>query len=842
MDDLGPDSVEAYAKALFDSLDLPVLEAKARVASGFALSSIEAYAKIDDLTDPTLSKINKDGRSPALDLYWTFNQFYASLQAAHPSVAEIQSADLSHVDTEVGLELNSVLFKVPHTIPWSEKEYNSAEYVEKTYLRLCDLAYGPTVSAAELSTKTVTEETSPSKKQFIEACRIISGCGFEFSAALRGIQTAVVVFGTRTDKRGDNDFVYSMPTVNWIGTIWEFADSLTAAIQESDAPRHSLEREIALLALWELISLAWTLELALRIHLNEEGFPHGSQMVTDALMTSAATPGLPIRRAIAAEYAGYVYHRTAAADSSNERARDLHIAAASSFFFAFNYSSNTRLPKYIAQNILDTALPRQDQSLITVAESIWIDHYIMPHVIALTRSDLSFTKLGWNTPIHPVATDIPIESIPAYQADPTFLYRGTAGHFLSSVPAGFAADMYGAAIILIQRSIAYISSESYSDIHRYPIFAPGIDGGTTQFPMRDENPIAWFFYMADRLLKEHRGEHPHAGLTSPVFADWDRRQELGRLMSIFLDKVASPPRFARAPKFEVPTFEREFLQSLPSVSHEKWRHLAAAWNGSLVTGPTPGDWSQEDPIAPSPQLPQSPDRRSQTPPKIRRQPSVAERTLISALGVAVVAPLLLFLVGWALFKVPDPHDAKSADFPPNSRHSVISGGQIPNSVRFAVIANEDPTFYTNPGFDLINFTSQGSTISQQYARRLIRSGAVNELFDKYRAFVLAVKLSKTDSKDEILDNYINSAYFGRNCYGIESASRVYFGHAANKLTLSESAMLGGMIDAPARFDPQVNPGIGLDRWNASLDKMVQQGWIATPERDKQVLPHELPPK
>ncbi|WP_308282610.1 transglycosylase domain-containing protein [Pseudonocardia nigra] len=229
------------------------------------------------------------------------------------------------------------------------------------------------------------------------------------------------------------------------------------------------------------------------------------------------------------------------------------------------------------------------------------------------------------------------------------------------------------------------------------------------------------------------------------------------------------------------------------------------------------------------------------------------RLLHAALGGAatvVLAPVLAFVAGYLLFTVPSPDDAVNnqvalvsfADGTPLTRlvpeegnRIKVSIEQVPVHVRHAVLAAEDRTFYSNPGFDLTGIlraawnqlrggVGGGSTITQQFVKKAL-VGAEQTLWRKYKEVVLAVKISQERSKDEILADYLNTIYFGRGAYGIQSAAQAYFGKNVQDLTVSEGALLAGVIQSPSRWDPAVSPERAVERWNFVLDGMTSQGWL-----------------
>lgn len=175
---------------------------------------------------------------------------------------------------------------------------------------------------------------------------------------------------------------------------------------------------------------------------------------------------------------------------------------------------------------------------------------------------------------------------------------------------------------------------------------------------------------------------------------------------------------------------------------------------------------------------------------------------------------------------------------------------LPKYVGNAVIASEDRTFYENNGIDfrgigraIINNIQgkplQGaSTLTQQYAENYY-IGQNHSYTGKIKETILALKISRQQSKQEILNNYLNTIYFGRGSYGIEAASISFFNKSAKDLTLSEAALLAGIIPAPSAWDPQANKDIAEKRWNRVLNLMVEDGWITKAERDKQKFPQTV---
>ena len=188
--------------------------------------------------------------------------------------------------------------------------------------------------------------------------------------------------------------------------------------------------------------------------------------------------------------------------------------------------------------------------------------------------------------------------------------------------------------------------------------------------------------------------------------------------------------------------------------------------------------------------------------------------------------------------------------PEQGNRVVVPVEKVPPHVRRAVLAAEDRSFYSNPGFDLTGIVRAawnqlrggvggGSTITQQYVKNTL-VGDEATLWRKYREMVVAVKISQQRSKDEILGDYLNAIYFGRGAYGIQSAAHAYFGKPVSALTPAEGALLAGLIQSPSRWDPALNPEKAEQRWNFVLDGMVAQGWLSRAERDAAMFPPTIP--
>lgn len=170
--------------------------------------------------------------------------------------------------------------------------------------------------------------------------------------------------------------------------------------------------------------------------------------------------------------------------------------------------------------------------------------------------------------------------------------------------------------------------------------------------------------------------------------------------------------------------------------------------------------------------------------------------------------------------------------------------EISPTVVDALLASEDEDFYSNPGFSAkgigralySNVTkgdltgSGGSSITQQLVKNNLLTADKNFL-RKYQEVSMAVAIDQKYTKNEILEMYLNSVYFGSDAYGIESAANNYFNKSAKELNLSESTMLVGLLPAPSAYSPTLgDPELAKVRQNYVLSRMVAEGMITTEEK------------
>ena len=164
--------------------------------------------------------------------------------------------------------------------------------------------------------------------------------------------------------------------------------------------------------------------------------------------------------------------------------------------------------------------------------------------------------------------------------------------------------------------------------------------------------------------------------------------------------------------------------------------------------------------------------------------------------------------------------------------------QIPPEMRSAMIAIEDKRFRSHVGVDPIGigrsvfvrvesgqWRQGGSTITQQLARNIFLTNS-RTFGRKIKEAVLALAIERKFSKDQILELYLNRVYFGGGAYGIDAASRRFFGHGAEQLTLGEAAIIAGLVKAPSNYSPTADVEAARDRSQVVLRTMVDSGFIS----------------
>ncbi len=231
--------------------------------------------------------------------------------------------------------------------------------------------------------------------------------------------------------------------------------------------------------------------------------------------------------------------------------------------------------------------------------------------------------------------------------------------------------------------------------------------------------------------------------------------------------------------------------------------------------------------------------------------------LLFALGGLFLVFLLAWLyIAW-LLPIPDSLDlrprhvsTKILDRNGQLLYEVLSKGEgrktylkleeMPMQFRNAILAGEDSEFYSHSGVDLgaiaralfYNYleqkvTSGASTITQQLVRNLLGTNRERTLREKLLETVYAIRISNAYSKDQVLEQYLNTVYFGNLSYGVAEAARNYFGKNLSDLDLAEISLLAGLPKAPSAYNPLVNFEKAKKRQQYILNRMVEMGSITT---------------
>jgi len=177
------------------------------------------------------------------------------------------------------------------------------------------------------------------------------------------------------------------------------------------------------------------------------------------------------------------------------------------------------------------------------------------------------------------------------------------------------------------------------------------------------------------------------------------------------------------------------------------------------------------------------------------------------------------------------------------QRTVVKIAQVPALLQNAILSKEDPNFYQHGGFDFkaiiratVNNLTHGkivegaSTITQQLARNLFLNRE-KTIARKIKEALLALQIEKYYTKSEILELYCNQIFFGAGAYGVEAASRTYFGKHVEELILPECAMLAALPQAPSNYNPYRNPGLAKEKRDVVLNIMSERGVITPEERD-----------
>ncbi|MFE7410067.1 transglycosylase domain-containing protein [Streptomyces laurentii] len=292
--------------------------------------------------------------------------------------------------------------------------------------------------------------------------------------------------------------------------------------------------------------------------------------------------------------------------------------------------------------------------------------------------------------------------------------------------------------------------------------------------------------------------------------------------------------------------------------------------------PDPAAWEPRDPTVPAhaaegpPSPPDGPTPQNGRGRKARKPRSRRRRILHGLLGATALGALLLLgtlVAGYFLVDIPAANAtavaqsnvflyrdgstlARSGDVDREN----VSLARVPLTVQHAVFAAEERDFRDAPAVDpraMLRATwntlrgrgrQSGSTITQQYVKNYYL-GQEQTLTRKAKEFFISLRVGHEKTKDEILEGYLNTSYFGRNAYGIQAAAHAYYGKNAKDLGIAEGAYLASLLNSPNAYDVATHPenrARALARWRYVLDGMVKEGWLTPAARDAAAFPTPKP--
>ena len=237
-------------------------------------------------------------------------------------------------------------------------------------------------------------------------------------------------------------------------------------------------------------------------------------------------------------------------------------------------------------------------------------------------------------------------------------------------------------------------------------------------------------------------------------------------------------------------------------------------------------------------------------------------------GIGFVAGATLFVLAYFTVDIPNPNDFVNTQstiiqYSNGSEigrigaqnRTIVPLAKMPLHLRQAVLAAENRNFYSEHAFSVSGFARAvvdniktlgrgggGSTITQQYAKTAFLTQE-RTITRKIKELVIAIKLENQLSKDQILENYLNTIYFGRGSYGVETAAQQYFNRSAKQLNLAQSAVIASVLRSPGYYDPQyskANMERLQSRFNYVIAGMLKAGWITEAEAKKTKFPTIMP--
>jgi penicillin-binding protein 1A len=194
-------------------------------------------------------------------------------------------------------------------------------------------------------------------------------------------------------------------------------------------------------------------------------------------------------------------------------------------------------------------------------------------------------------------------------------------------------------------------------------------------------------------------------------------------------------------------------------------------------------------------------------------------------------------------RILDSNGTLITEFSAEEKRELVSLSELPRHLIYAVLAREDPDFYNHKGFSVRGIARAavgqilgknlggGSTITQQVAGTLYTNRFEKTIRRKIKELWWAFQMERRYTKNEILEIYLNYMIMGPGTYGVEAASKFFFGHSAREISLAESAILVIQLSSPTRYNPLDNPNVAMDRQLSVLNRMVEMGYCTKEEAD-----------
>ena len=221
------------------------------------------------------------------------------------------------------------------------------------------------------------------------------------------------------------------------------------------------------------------------------------------------------------------------------------------------------------------------------------------------------------------------------------------------------------------------------------------------------------------------------------------------------------------------------------------------------------------------------------------------RLILLSIFIIIIVGSVLFLNGYRLYKTTlETTSLKDKISEIKSNKSYVSSDEVPDYYLNAIIAVEDHRYKEHGPVDYIaiaraifsnakakEFNEGGSTITQQVAKNLYFITEDDFISRKIAETLVAIDLEKQYTKDEILEFYINTIYFGEGYYGIKKAANGYYKKEPIDLNLYEATLLAGVPNAPSVYNPKVNPTLAKNRQGKVVRDMVEYGYLTQSEAD-----------